>query len=154
MKPMEVSKLIKEYLQEAKMMQIATLGGDQPWICTVYFVADEKLNLYWISTPDRRHSQEIKAHNKAAIAISVKYDKNPIIGIQSEGYADVVSDAEQVAKIMKSYAALYNTGQDFYDNFIAGKNKHLLYQFVPKKFILFDEVNFPNNSRVEWKPQQ
>ena len=29
MKPMEVSKLIKEYLQEAKMMQIATLGGDQ-----------------------------------------------------------------------------------------------------------------------------
>lgn len=134
------------------MMQIATVSGDQPWICTVYFVEDENLNLYWLSLPSRRHSQEIAKHKKIAIAIPIKFDKNPIIGIQAEGRAEVVTDSKQVARIMKSYTERYNAGKEFYDNFVAGKNKHLLYQFKPENFVLFDEVRFPNNPRQEWKP--
>ena len=148
---MEVSELIKRYLAEAKMMQIATVSEDQPWICTVYFATDDDLNLYWLSLPSRRHSQEIEKNSKVAITIPVKFDKNPIIGIQAEGSAESVTDQEVVAALMKRYTERYQTGQDFYNNFIAGKNKHLLYKFTPKCFVLFDEVNFPDESRQEWK---
>lgn len=150
---MEVSVLIKKYLGEAKMMQVATVNGDQPWICTVYFVEDENLNLFWLSLPTRRHSREITTNNKAAVTVPVKFDKNPIIGVQAEGTAEVITDSDKVAQVMKAYTERYNVGKDFYNNFVAGKNKHKLYKFTPSKYVLFDEVNFPDNSRVEWKPK-
>lgn len=133
------------------MMQIATVSGNQPWICTVYYAEDENQNLYWLSLPTRRHSQEIEHHNKVAIAIPIKHDKNPIIGIQAEGDASVVKEAEQIAKVMEAYTAKYDTGKDFYDNFMAGKNKHLLYRFTPNKISLFDEVNFSDGEKHIWE---
>jgi len=129
-----------------KMMQIASVSGDQPWICTVFFVADDQQNLYWLSTPARRHSREIADNNKTAIAIAVKSDW-PIIGIQSEGLSTVVKDPEIVKKVMGEYVKKYGQGADFYDNFVAGTNQHDLYKFTPKSFILFDEVNFSGNPR-------
>src|ERR1700754_574057 len=100
----EVRDLIKKYLAQGRVMQIATVSGDQPWICTVYYVEDGDLNLYWLSFPTRRHSQEIAKHNKVAIAVPVKFNK-PITGIQVEGSVEIVKDAEQVSKIMENYVA-------------------------------------------------
>lgn len=123
-------------------MQIATTANDQPWICTVYYVVDDELNLYWLSLPTRRHSQELAAHNKAAVTVAVKFDQ-PIIGVQAEGTVSVVNEPEIIASVMKSYTERYDRGQDFYSNFIAGKNEHSLYQFSPKLLQLIDEVNYP-----------
>jgi uncharacterized protein YhbP (UPF0306 family) len=148
---METGDLIKQYLSQGKMMQIATVNGDQPWICTVYFVEDEQLNLYWLSLPTRRHSQDIKAHNKVAVAIPIKTDQ-PVIGIQAEGTAEVVNEHETIAKIMKLYTVRYNVGKSFYNNFVAGKNEHCLYRFMPTNFVLFDEVTSQDNTRKEWSP--
>lgn len=149
---MEVSGLIKKYLGEAKMMQVATVKGDQPWICTVYFMEDDNLNLFWLSLPTRRHSQEIASHNKIAVTVPIKFDQ-PVIGIQAEGTADIANKPKQIADIMKLYTNRYNAGEDFYNNFVTGKNQHLLYRFTPKRFVLFDEVNFPDDSCREWKPE-
>lgn len=147
---MNVKELIKKNLSECKIMQLATVSGGQPWICTVYYVADEEMNLYWLSLPSRRHSREIDSHNKAAITIPVKFDQ-PVIGMQAEGAAETVIDNTTVEKIMGYYVAKYNAGKDFYNNFVAGTNEHQMYRFTPKKFVLFDEVNFPVDSRKEWK---
>ena len=149
---MEVFELIKKYLSESRMMQIATSDNGQPWVCTVYYVEDDKQNLYWLSLPTRRHSQEIASSSKIAVAIPVKFDKNPIIGIQADGVAEVIDDAAIVSKIMQKYTAKYQTGKDFYDNFIAGKNQHRLYKFTPSKYFLFDEVNFSDGEKHEWAP--
>lgn len=147
---MEISELIKKHLAESRMMQIATSDNRQPWICTVYYVEDDKQNLYWLSLPTRRHSQEIASSSKIAVAIPVKFDKNPIIGIQAEGLAEVINVPAIVAEIMQKYTEKYESGKDFYDNFLAGKNQHLLYKFTPSKYVLFDEVSFPENTRKEW----
>lgn len=135
-------ELIRGYLQDARMMQIATVEGSQPWICTVYFAPDDALNLYWLSLPSRRHSQDIASGSKVAVAIPVKFDK-PVIGIQAEGAAHEVTEPGDIANVMQKYVGRYNSGQEFYDNFVAGKNKHKLYKFTPRKFVLFDEVTFP-----------
>jgi uncharacterized protein YhbP (UPF0306 family) len=147
---MEVKHLIQKYLQQARMMQIATVDADQPWICTVYGVEDEDLNLYWLSLPSRRHSEEIAMHNKIAVAVPIKFDK-PVVGIQAEGRAEVVKDAEQIRKVMKIYVEKYNAGKQFYDNFIAGKNEHWLYKFTPSNFVLFDEITYKEDTRKEWR---
>lgn len=148
---MKVEELVKKYLNRGRMLQVATVSGDQPWICTVYYVEDEHQNLYWLSTPLRRHSREIADHSKVAVAVPIKFDQ-PVIGLQSEGEAKVVEDPKVIARIMKRYVERYNAGQDFYNNFVAGKNQHHLYRFTPAKFVLFDEVNFPNDARQEWTP--
>jgi uncharacterized protein YhbP (UPF0306 family) len=147
---MQESDLIKIYLREGRVMQIATSIDSRPWVCTVYFVPDEQHNLYWLSLPARRHSLEIAKNNKIAIAIAVKFDKNPIIGIQSEGSVAVVGDEETVKKVLPAYVEKYGNGKDFVELFKAGKNQHSLYKFTPVKYFLFDEVNFSDGQKHEW----
>ncbi len=139
-------KLLKEYLSQGRVLQLATVSKDQPWISTVYFVVDDAINLYWLSFPTRRHSQEIAANNKIAITMPVKFDV-PVIGVQAEGTAEVVNDPEEIKKIMKKYVEKYDAGKSFYENFIANKNQHVMYRFTPASYVLFDEVNFPDNGR-------
>jgi len=43
-------ELVEAYLQDYSTMQLATVSGDQPWVCTVRFLADENHNLYWASS--------------------------------------------------------------------------------------------------------
>jgi uncharacterized protein YhbP (UPF0306 family) len=145
---MQPLDLIRSYLPTGRMMQVATVHDDQPWICTVYFVEDDDLNLYWLSLPSRRHSLEIAKHNKIAVAVPIKFDK-PVIGIQAEGTAVAVADKELIADVMQRYVERYNSGKQFYDNFVAGKNQHVLFKFTPKKYVLFDEVSFPDDGRKE-----
>lgn len=134
--------LIRQYLPGARMMQIATVKGAQPWVCTVYFVEGDDLNLYWLSLPTRRHSQEIHNGSKVAIAVPIKFDK-PVVGIQAEGEASEVTDPEAVKRIMQKYIERHNAGHDFYGKFAAGENQHKMYKFTPRKLVLFDEVSYP-----------
>ena len=145
---MEPLELIRSYLPRGRMMQIATVADGQPWICTVYYVEDDDMNLYWLSLPTRRHSQEIAKNNKIAVAVPVKFDK-PVVGIQAEGTAEAVADKAVIAAVMQRYVERYNSGQQFYDNFVAGKNQHVLFKFTPASYVLFDEVNFPDDGRRE-----
>lgn len=125
--------IIRDGLAKMQLMQLATVAGDTPWICTVHFIEDEELNLYWLSLPSRRHSQELVSNPKVAVTIAVK-DEMPVIGIQAEGQAGEVTDHEVIKSIMEKYVAKFNIGSGFYDNFIACNSKHKLYKFTPKRF--------------------
>lgn len=140
----EAGALLKKYLLEGKVMQLATVGRDQPWICTVYYVMDDKVNLYWLSLPDRRHSQDIAEHPEVAITVPIKFDL-PVIGVQAEGRAEIVDDPLVIKAAMERYTEKYGSGKLFYNNFIAGKNQHSMYRFKPKRYVVFDEVNFPQD---------
>lgn len=145
---MEPLQLIRSYLPHGRVMQVATVKDGQPWICSAYYVEDDNMNLYWLSFPARRHSLEIAKHNKIAIAIPLKYDK-PVIGIQAEGEAEAVADKELIAEVMDRYVSRHNVGEKFYDRFSAGENQHVLFKFTPRSYVLFDEVNYPDDGRQE-----
>lgn len=130
---------------------MATADGGQPWVCTVFFVADESYRLYWLSTPERRHSQNIGKNQHVAVTVPVKIDQ-PVIGIQAEGMAEVVKDADTVMKVMNGYVKKYGSGENFYDNFVKGTNQHQLYRFIPKEYVIFDELHFPNDPQKHWTP--
>src|SRR5438552_15277179 len=56
---MDIEKIIREYLPHVVHMSLGTSKDNKPWVCEVHFAYDEDLNLYYRSTPARRHSQEI-----------------------------------------------------------------------------------------------
>lgn len=128
-------------------MQLATCKNNRPWVCTVYYVA-EGFDLYWLSEPGRRHSIEIVNNQNVAVTVPAKLNK-PVVGVQAGGTADQVHDALQIKRVMEAYTKKYGEGQDFYANFKRGQNKHAMYKFHPTKFVLFDELNFPEDGRQE-----
>ena len=134
-----------EFLALGQVMQLATTVGDKPWISTVYYATDAERNIYWLSLPERRHSQEIANNKQVAIAIAIKQDI-PVIGIQAAGSAEIIDDAAAVEVILASYVQKYNgAGQEFHQRFVEGKNKHQLYKLTPDTLVLFDEVHFKDS---------
>lgn len=124
-------------INAAKAMQLATLRGDQPWICTVYFVVKNG-KFYWLSFPERRHSQEVADSPNAAVAIAIRQDV-PVIGLQAEGEVQIVHDIAEAESVLKLYVTKYGKGGEFIGRLKQGTNHHELYCLVPRKIMLFDE---------------
>lgn len=143
-------KSISKYLDDYMVVQIATVGEEGPWVCSVYFVADDKLNIYWLSEPHVRHSKNIELDPRAAITMAIKTDL-PVIGLSTEGKVEIVKDLETVEFVLNKYVDKYNAGEQFVDRFKKGINKHQLYKFNPDKYVLFDEVNYPDVGSKELK---
>lgn len=142
-------KLIRRYLNDTKVMQLATVGDNKPWISNVHFISDDEGNLYWLSREKRRHSKEINANPNIAVSIVIKGDM-PVIGIQASGIAEKVTDIKTKKNVILNYVKKHGTGKEFYKRALAGINSHKLYCMRPEFYSLFDEVNFPKDSPKEW----
>jgi uncharacterized protein YhbP (UPF0306 family) len=149
---MSIKKLIQDYLRQARMLQVATAANNQPWACTVYFACDEKLNLYWISKPSRRHSEEIRNNTKVAGTIVLPHTPgDDVRGIQFQGTAQEVKNKLTAAEAMKYYAKRYGMKEERVNAILSGADGHTCYKITPTLFVLFDEVNFPKNPRQEYR---
>lgn len=148
---MDVKQLINEYFAKTRMLQIATSVDNQPWNCTVYYAFDDSWNIYWISTPDRRHSKEVAINPKVSGVISFSqepYPKDGVQGLQFEGIAELLSGDEE-EKASKLYIEQLDREATLLEDIRSGKNPHKFYKAKPTKFVLFDSVHFPDNSRKE-----
>ncbi len=137
----DVKNDIKKYFDEAKMMQLATTRDNKPWVCNVWFVADNNLNIYWISSTTRRHSQEIQDNEHVAAAMCLVTDPSDTSkgGIQLEGTAHEVTNALEIAKALKLYAARGIFTLDQVKKFMADAAKpHRFYKITPARIVLFD----------------
>ncbi|MGH7156653.1 MAG: pyridoxamine 5'-phosphate oxidase family protein [Candidatus Saccharimonadales bacterium] len=146
---MEVAKLIKDYLAEAKIMQLATTDDNQPWACSVHIAADSDLNLYWLSNSFRRHSIEIEKNPKVAATIPIKFPENPVIGISVEGHAQTTDSTEAI----ELYDKKFGLTPGFKQKLLEGNADEKVYVLRPRLWVLFDLVNFPDKPRQEWRPK-
>jgi len=143
---MDLRKLIEEYIEGSKMMQVATVSGDQPWCATVAYAYDDSWNLYWISLPETRHSQELEANEKVAGTIAnVDFYADGPRGLQFQGTAHLLSGDEEAAAV-EVYAKRMNR-EGLLKDIRSGKNPHKIYKIKPQYFVLFDRINFPDNER-------
>lgn len=149
---MELTDLIKTYLQQARLMQVATAKDNQPWACSVYFAYDDKLNLYWISLPSTRHSEEIQNNEKVAGTIVLPHTPgDEVRGLQFEGVAKELTTGEEFHHALDTYAARMEMKDERKKTIAEGKDGHNLYMIKPTLFVLFDTLNFPVNPRQELK---
>lgn len=143
---------IIEYLTKANMMQVATSKHDRPWVCNVYFAFDDKLNLYWISKITNRHSEELRNNEHVAGAIVLPHTMgDKVRGIQFEGIAKELIDPKIAEDAMQWYAKRYGMPADRVKSIVENTDGHVVYVITPKTYVLFDEVNFPDNPRQEYR---
>jgi uncharacterized protein YhbP (UPF0306 family) len=148
---MQAEKLIRQYVDQIKIMQLATSANDQPWACTIHYYSDKDLNFYWVSTLARKHSKDIAQNPKVAAAILV-HENTPeeryVIGISLEGKAELIG--EQVdEQIGQDYIQKLGRDASLLSDIASGKNPHKFYRLKPTKIILFDSKNFHDNPRQE-----
>lgn len=148
---MDLETLIKGYLKEAKLMQLATSVDNQPWVCSVWFAADEDLNIYWISSTTRRHSDEAIKNPKVAAAIVLPHTpKDSARGLQLQGKAELLTKQEDIDKAAFLFTGRIFTEEKIKEFMASEKYPHRFYKIKPSQFVLFDTVNFPENSRQEY----
>jgi uncharacterized protein YhbP (UPF0306 family) len=149
----DIQSLLRDYLQKPDVMQLATVRDGQPWACTVHFYADENLHLYWMSTPERRHSAEIKDDPRVAVAIAIRAQRDlPPIGVQLEGDAERIEDEAEMKRVIPLYAEKFGRSPTLLEETLSGQNKNRLYRLKPRLYVVFDPGTFPDEPRKEWRP--
>lgn len=150
---MILKQLIEDYLGQATLMQIATVRDNRPWACSVYFATDTNMNLYWLSKPDRRHSQELSANQNVAGTIVLPHTPgDKVRGIQFEGAAEELKETTELTRAMMIYAKRFGMPAERMNAIISHTDGHACYRVTPSLYVLFDEINFPDVSRQEYKP--
>lgn len=141
---MSLKQELTRHLEQGRVMQIATSRDNKPWVVSVFYVVDNEYNFYWLSLPERRHSQEVHDNPNAAITIAIKQDL-PVIGIYAEGKVTVSQNQSEVKKVAKAYVKKYDSAKTFYNRFTKGINHHWVYKLRPSTITLFDEYNNEDN---------
>lgn len=148
---MEPLDLVKKYINQANIMQLATSLDDEPWACNIHFYADNDLNIFWLSAKDRRHSEHIALNPNAAVAIKIKEDTaddKDVVGISISGKAECIED-EVEESIAENFTRKHKKPSDYVDGALNRTAPHRFYRLTPTKIVLFDTKNFPDDPRQE-----
>lgn len=142
---MDLKELVTQYLNDNKHMQLATVKDGQPWLCTVYFAADENFNLYWTSGRSRQHSLEILNDSKAAVTVVRDTKKKQALQIVGNAYEVNDGELDQVHELYQSKFGPkdYNLEEMKHH----AKDGRSYWVFKPIAISLWDEVNFPDNPK-------
>lgn len=135
----DVEQTIREYLPQTFHMSLGTSRDNKPWVCEVHFAFDDDLNLYWRSTPDRRHSQEIADNPNVAGNIVVQHplDLAPR-GVYFEGKAKLLGEGAELDAAFKALSERNGTTQEKLDEALADPTAHQFYKVAVDTFYLFD----------------
>lgn len=102
-----LKRQILDYLACHNTMTLATCDAEAPWAATVFY-ANEDLSLYFFSSPESRHCQNLARNPRVAVTIQEDYkDWRIIKGVQLEGGVSVIDSLLEKAKVMAIYARKY-----------------------------------------------
>ena len=96
-------KTARKFLDTISTLTLATSGEDAPWAATVFFAADSKFNLYFVSDHRTQHGRDMTANPNVAATINPDCDNwHDVRGLQISGIASVVDGVER-AKALALY---------------------------------------------------
>ncbi|HEY2004432.1 MAG TPA: pyridoxamine 5'-phosphate oxidase family protein [Candidatus Saccharimonadia bacterium] len=137
---METEAIIRQYIPQVIHMSLATCAGDRPWVCEVHFAFDEDLNLYFRSTPDRRHSREIAQNPNVAGNIVTQHHLNQRPrGIYFEGQAQQLTGVSTDSPAYKVISTRLGLGPKIVDDANA-ESGHQFYQIKVSDWYVFDAL--------------
>jgi uncharacterized protein YhbP (UPF0306 family) len=142
---MNPKDILKEFLTVNKVMQLATVGKNGPWICTLYFVIDDQNNIYWTSARNRQHSREILDNSKVAATVVHDPVHKRAVQITGEAHEVPLSDVERINKL---YADKFGDKPSRLQEVIANRPDGRAYWVLkPQTISLWDEVVFPDKPK-------
>jgi hypothetical protein len=130
--PREQLKLVAALLAEETTLALATGGEDGLAAVTpLFYIADEKLTLYWLSSEASPHSQNLRNESRAAVTVYREAESwRQIRGVQMRGLVSKVANPERRRALLKTYCGRFKLGRglrlairqsvlyEFYPNFI------------------------------------
>src|ERR1044072_2277953 len=103
----DLRQQILDYLKNHNTMTLATCSAEAPWAATVFF-ASEGMSLYFFSSPESRHCQNLTVNQRVAVTVQEDYkDWRKIKGVQLEGRVDLVDGIGSKAKALAVYAVKF-----------------------------------------------
>ncbi len=122
--PDEMRPVLRQFLAGQSTLALGTVGeAGRPQVAPVFFASDDAFNLYWISSPDSRHSANLKDWNDVSGAIYAHtWDWSGIKGVQIEGDAEAVADDDEREHALALYRAKFS--------FVTGRFEDLIAQSV------------------------
>ena len=135
--------VLYQYLQSQNLISIAT-KNDKLWVSVVYYVMDDKFNLFFLSEPTSEHCQNILKNTEVACSIFNSNQKviDKKIGVQLHGKASKVNNIEKI----KWMLTLWNKVNPGFEAIINLKNmqkkiiKGRIFKIEPKTIKFFNEV--------------
>jgi len=139
----QVERTIRQYITQVIHMSLATCADNKPWVSEVHFAYDDSLNLYWISTTDRRHSQEIETNPNVAGNIVTQHHLNQKVrGVYFEGQAHKLEGVVPEHPAYAAYRARF--GELEHLKLINEPDGPRLYQLIVSDWYLFDTYSGPS----------
>jgi len=99
----EVEKKILDYIQSYNCMSLATSGEKYSQAATVFF-ANKGFTIYFLSTPNTRHTKNIAREGRVAVTINGDYYHwKEIKGVQIEGKVHLITEAKENKEALDVY---------------------------------------------------
>lgn len=149
----EDNKELLKYLKSQRLMTLATSVNNKSWVCSVYYVIDSELNLYFVSPPESKHCQDILKNKAVACAIADSHTPNSAkkVGVQLTGIASQVRGWEKTKVLLKMWHKAAPGAEDVI-NTANMKNKVVssrVYKVRPNLIKFFNQNLYSNpSSRV------
>ena len=153
---------IQSLLGECNAMSLATCDDNIPWAASVFFVADDAFNLYFVSGQSSRHSLNVATNPRVAVTINKDHsDWFSISGLQIEGRVSI-SPAQERERILALYLSKFPNLSRLRDNPSNEQEKLIVdrllasdfYRIAPRNIRLIDnsmgfgfktEMELPNS---------
>lgn len=134
----DVEAIIRQYIEQVIHMSLGTCADNKPWVCEVHFVYDDDLNLYFISKPNRRHSQDIAANPNVAGNIVTQHFKGMSPrGVYFEGTAARL-DVDIDHPAYKLYHKRLDLSSGLFKEILEDPEGHKFYKITVSDWYLFD----------------
>lgn len=137
MNPSEIEAIIRDYIGQVIHLSLATVKNDRPWVCEVHFSYDQELNLYFVSSRNTRHAQELVANPYVAGNIVTQHFKNQKVRcVDFEGIATML-DGDEAHAAYNAYIDRYGPSEGLL-NEIQKDGDTRFFKIRVENFYLFD----------------
>jgi len=127
---------IAAFLRDESTLSLATVSAQgDPCIAPLFYIVDDRLNLYWLSSSNSLHSRNLAVHLKASAAVYRQTeDWKEICGVQMRGRVHTVTAARERNELVKAYCQRFGLGR------VLGLaiRRSTLYAFHPEWFRYID----------------
>ncbi|MGD0548562.1 MAG: pyridoxamine 5'-phosphate oxidase family protein [Terracidiphilus sp.] len=108
-------KLVAKLLREETTLSLASIGADgAPSAAPLFYIVDEDLSLYWLSSEGSQHSRNLLGRADAAATIHCNAKSwQEIRGVQMRGEVSKVTDPQRRTRIVKAYGERFKLGRVF-----------------------------------------
>ena len=132
----EQLKTLTALLREENTLALATADEHgEVSVAPLFYLVDEQLSLFWLSSPSSLHSQNLKAVPRAAATVYRHTESwNEIRGVQMRGMVIVITNPKRRRLLIKDYSEQFKLGPLF----LPAISRCRLYEFRPDFFRFID----------------